>query len=82
MKHNEKKAAQSNPKDGPNLCAGLVGPKIEIMHATRARSRSLKGQMRADVVRRVYIGRLGTQSGVTLGSLCPLWGHFGITLGI
>ena len=30
------------------ICAGLVGPIIENMHATAARSRYLKGQMRAD----------------------------------
>ena len=55
------------------ICAGLVGPKIENMHATAARSRFLKGQMRGDVVRQQKYGSLGPNPG-------SLWSHFGVSL--
>ena len=55
------------------ICAGLVGPKIENMHATVARSRFLKGQMRGDVVRRAYIGRLVGGPGTDIGRVKRLF---------
>ena len=63
------------------MCAGLVGPKIENMHATAARSKFLKGQkggllgntLSGPAVWDPIRGHLG----VTLPTLGSLWDHFG-----
>ena len=63
------------------IYAGLVGPKIENMHATAGRSKFLKGQMRGDVVKEPKHPAVGIPIrgyfGVTLPTLESLWDHFG-----
>ena len=59
------------------ICAGLVGPKIENVHATAARSKFLKDPLNERILDPAGWDPIRGHFGVTLPTLELLWEHFG-----